>query len=292
MTLQVPLNGLVAAGPIALVALGLSLVFAAERLFHLAHAVVFTFAAYAAFALHKQWGLSCAMALPLAILVATALGLALESVIYAPMRRLGASPLTMLVASLGLVVLGQSSISLVFGSQTLSLRSGEYSVGHEILGARLTNIQIASVLLSGSTCAAVLALLKWTKAGLLLRAVASDSDLARVVGIPRERVILGAFGVASATAAVASVVVAYDTDIAPAMGFNILLLGLTAAVIGGLGSIQGAVLGGVIIGLAQHLAGWFFPAQWQESIVFLILIAFLLVRPHGLFGRPLRKAAV
>jgi len=292
MMLQVILNGLAAGGPIACVALGLSLVFSVRRVFHVAHAGVFTVAAYAAFALHKQLGLSSGMALFVAIVVATGLGLAIEIAIYAPMRRLGASPPAMFVASLGLVVLGQSCVAIVFGSQALSLRSGEYSVGYQIFGARLTSIQIASIALCASTCAGVLALLKWTRAGLLLRAVASDFELARIVGIPRERVILGAFGLASATAALASLAVAYDTDLAPMMGFNILLLGLTAAVIGGLGSVPGAVLGGLLIGLAQHLAGWFLPTQWQDAVVFLMLIAFLLVRPHGLLGRPLREVAV
>lgn len=292
MMLQVLLNGLVAAGPIVLVALGLSLVFSVERLFHVAHSIVFTFAAYAAFVFHKQWGLPTGIALSLAILAATALGLSIEIVVYAPMRRLSASPLTMLVASLGLVVLGQSCIALIFGSQTLSLRSVEYSVGYQILGVRITYLQIVSIVLSVSACSGVLALMKWTRFGLQLRAVASDSELARIVGIPHQRIIFGSFCVASATAAFAALIVAYDTDLVPMMGFDMLLLGLTAAVIGGLGSVQGAMMGGILIGFVQHVAGWFLPTQWQNVIVYFILIVFLLVMPRGLLGIPLRKVTV
>lgn len=290
MMLQVLLNGLAAAGPIALVAMGISLVFAVERLFHLAHAAVFTIAAYVAFALQNWCGLPCAIALPLAVCAATVMGLGVELAVYAPMRRRGASPLAILVASLGLVVVTQGLVSLVFGSQTLSLRSGEYSLGHRVAGARLTDTQIVSIVLSFVTCAAVTTSVTLTRAGLLFRAVASDPELAQIVGIPRRYVTLGAFLVASSTAALASLTVAYDTDLTPVMGFDILLLAFTAAVAGGLGSIGGAMLGGVLIGLTQHLAGWFLPVQWQQSIVFVVLVVFLLLRPRGFMGQPRQRA--
>ncbi len=291
MNVQVLLNGLIAAGPVALVALGLSLVFSVERLFHLAHALVFTFAAYAAFAL-QLWGLPRGLSLCIAVVAATALGTGIEVAVYAPMRRSGASTLVMLVASLGIVVLGQGCVSLAFGSQTLSLRSTGYSASHQICGAYLTTTQLVSVAISGALCVGIVVFMRCTRAGLLIRAVASDAGLASIVGVPRERVTFGAFAIASAAAAVSGMLVAFDTDLTPMMGFNILLPALTAAVIGGLGSILGSIVGALLIGVAWHLIGWFLPTQWQDAAVFLVLGVCLLGRPQGLWGRPLRKVTI
>ena len=100
------------------------------------------------------------------------------------------------------------------------------------------------------------------------------------------------FAVGSALAAVAAILNAYDTDMTPMMGFRALLAGIVAAIVGGIGSIAGAFLGGILVGLVQHGAAWVFPAQWQDTIVFAILILVLVARPQGLLGRPHRHARV
>jgi branched-chain amino acid transport system permease protein len=100
-----------------------------------------------------------------------------------------------------------------------------------------------------------------------------------------------AFAVGSGLAAGAAILISLDTDITPTMGFGALLLGVVAAIVGGVGSMPGAMLG-LLVGLAQHLGVWKLPTQWQDEIVFLILIAFLIARPQGLFGRPVKNIGV
>ena len=101
-----------------------------------------------------------------------------------------------------------------------------------------------------------------------------------------------AFLVGSALAGVAGVLLAYDTDMIPTMGFRALLIGMVAMIIGGVGSIPGVAAGSVLLGLAQHFTAWWLSSQWQDAMVFVIMIFFLLLRPQGFLGRPLRKATV
>jgi len=126
----------------------------------------------------------------------------------------------------------------------------------------------------------------------MIRAIADDQALAEAMGVPIERSILLAFGIGSAIAGVAAVLVAYDTSFSPTMGFHALLFGVVAAIVGGIGSISGALLGGLLIGFAENFGVWRLPTQWQDTIVFVILVLFLVLRPEGFMGLPLRKTEV
>jgi branched-chain amino acid transport system permease protein len=289
---QILLNGVVSAGPIALIAIGLSLIYRVTRVFHLAHAAIYALAAYTAFTLIKIIGLTALVSLPLAILIAAALGTAIEVFIYRPLRRIGATPLALFVSSLAIIVVGQNLLSLFFGNQTLTIRSPAMVAVYRFLGIRITDLQIITIILSLAVSLGTGAVIKWTQVGRILRGVASDAGLATIVGIPCERYIAAAFTLASAAAGLASILVAYETDLTPLMGFDMLLFGLTASVIGGIDSIPGAALGALLVGLSYQLAGWFLTMQWQDAVVFILLILFLLVRPHGLLGKPLRKAQI
>jgi branched-chain amino acid transport system permease protein len=127
---------------------------------------------------------------------------------------------------------------------------------------------------------------------MILRAVANDSELSSALGLNSGRVIAVAFALGSALAGVAAIFIAYDTDLTPMMGFRAILMGVVAVIVGGVGSIPGALVGGLFVGLAQHLGVWKLPTQWQDAIVFLILIVFLVLRPQGFLGKPLKRAAV
>ena len=124
------------------------------------------------------------------------------------------------------------------------------------------------------------------------RAVVSDEDLARVYGIDVDRVILHVFLAASALAGAAGQLLALDSGIAPAMGFRVLVMGLIAAVIGGLGSVPGVALGALVLALLQHATAWWVSSQWQDAVVFAVLVVFLVLRPHGLLGRATRREVV
>jgi branched-chain amino acid transport system permease protein len=149
----------------------------------------------------------------------------------------------------------------------------------------ITPIQI--LILSASI---ILFIILWliiskTRIGKAIRAVADDPIGASVSGIWSERVILYAFGIGSALAGMAGVLISLETNIEPTMGFNAILKGIIASIIGGIGSIPGAVLGGFFLGIVENLGIWKIQAGWKDAIAFAVLIVFLLFRPQGILGK-------
>lgn len=290
MLTQLVANGLIAGVVVALLAVGFAVLYSGSRFF------VFTFGASYAWAAYTVLGLIDYVprwiAIGAGILVGIGIGVLLEQFIYRPIRRRGSSPLILMLASIGAYTVLQNVISMVFGDETRSLRGWHTAEGHLILGARVTDIQLTIVGVSILVLTATWLLLKRTLLGRRLRAVANDELLARVVGIHVERAVLSAAALGSGLAAIAGVLMSLDTSLIPTMGFQALLLGVVAAIVGGVNSVGGAVLGGMLLGLAQHVGVWKLPTQWQDAIVFVILVVFLIVRPQGLFGKPLRRAAV
>jgi branched-chain amino acid transport system permease protein len=208
------------------------------------------------------------------------------------MERVRASSLTILMASFGLLLVMQNALSLVFGDDPKSLRTGIVSEGYLFLGARITAIQVTTIMSVIAVFGTLGCFLRFTNLGKALRAVANDRELAEVVGLDIGTLVLLTFVLGSTLAGLAAVLAAYDTALTPLMGFRALLGAVVAVVIGGRGSILGMLLGGLFIGLVQNLVVWQLPSQWQDPIVFCVLIAFLLLRPQGFFGKPLHKAAV
>lgn len=292
MIQQVIVNGIVAASTILLVALGFWLVFRVAGLFHFAHGAVFTLGAYLTFLFHAWIGFSLVISIPLAIISATLIGCLLELAIYRPIRHKGGSALVLLLASLGVYVVIQNLVSMVFGDDTESLRLGAVLKGIPIAGARITCIQVMTICVSGALLTALEVFLRKTKIGKALRAVANDIELANVSGIEGDRIVLWAFGIGSALASLAGILVAFDIDMTPTMGMNALMVGIVAVIVGGEGNIAGVALGALLLGLARHLGVWNISSQWQDAITFVILLAFLLVRPEGFTGKRVRNAVV
>ncbi len=288
---QLFVNGLIAGGIYSLVALGFGLIYSTTRFFHFAHGAVYAAGAYVTYACWLS-GLSLYVAIPVAVIGTSILGALLDIGIYRPLRQRGASSLILLIASLDLFTVIQNLISLIFGDDTKTIRSGPVTEGLPLFGARITTIQITIILVSAVLLISCWAFMKKTKMGKAMRAVANDPELARVIGIESDRVILFTFALGSGLAAVAAILISLDTDMTPLMGFYALLMGVVAVIAGGVGSIPGAALGGLLVGMAQHLGVWKIPTQWQDTIVFLILIFFLLFRPQGFLGKAVKKAAV
>jgi branched-chain amino acid transport system permease protein len=153
------------------------------------------------------------------------------------------------------------------------------------MGAVITDIQIMLLVVSVLLLAALWAIVDKTKMGKAIRAVADDPVGASVCGIHPERVILYAFGIGSALAGMAGVLISLETNIEPTMGMNAILKGIIASIIGGIGSIPGAVVGGFFLGIIENLGIWKIQAGWKDTISFAVLIIFLLFRPEGIFGK-------
>jgi branched-chain amino acid transport system permease protein len=156
--------------------------------------------------------------------------------------------------------------------------------GYQILSAVITPTQILILSVSIVLFTILWLIVDKTKMGKAIRAVADDPVGASVSGIYPEKVILYAFGIGSALAGMAGVLISLETNIEPTMGFNAILKGIIASIIGGIGSVPGAVLGGFFLGIVENLGIWKIQAGWKDTIAFAVLIIFLLVRPEGILG--------
>jgi len=291
MVWQSVVNGLSAGSAYALVAIGFALIFEVSAFYHLSHGAIFTSGAYLSYLFGIMWGLPTGLAILFAIVGSAILGAGMEYAVYRPMRHKGATSLVLLIASLGLLVVIQNVISLIFGDATKTLQAGPVVEGLDVFGARVTPIQITTIVLSIALSGCLWALMRYTKWGKVMRAVAADRELSVIVGARTDQIILGAFIAGSMLAGIAGILVGYDMNITPTMGFEAMLMGVVAAIVGGMGSIPGALLGGWFIGLSEHLGVLKLPSQWQDTIVFLILLVFLLLKPEGFLGRPRQKLA-
>jgi branched-chain amino acid transport system permease protein len=289
---QFLLNGIIAGSIYALIAIGFTIIYRTVKFFHFAHGVVYTTGAYFAYTLIISLHLNFALSFFLSIVLTAILGIAIDKVVYYPLRRQNASNLIFLLASFGVFIFLQNLIQLIYGAQILTIRTGPIKEGHHFLGAVITDIQILILIVS-----IILMILLWlfiqkTKLGKAMRAVSDDPVAANVVGINPEKIILISFAIGSALAGAAGILISFETNIEPTMGFSAILKGIIASIIGGIGSIPGAVLGGFFVGLAENLGIWKISAGWKDSIAFIILIIFLLIRPWGFLGTKTEKETI
>jgi branched-chain amino acid transport system permease protein len=195
-----------------------------------------------------------------------------------------------LIASFGVFLFTQNLIQLLSRSQLLSLEIGLPLQGNTVslMGSHLNFIATPTQLLiviSGAVMAVALSsLLRFARVGKAIRAVADDPIGASVVGIPAEGMIAASFFVGSVVAGAAGILTSLETNLDPAMGFNAVMKAIIASIIGGIGSIPGAVLGGIFLGLSENAAIYLIPAEWKDAVAFLVLIVFLTVRPSGILG--------
>ncbi len=289
---QLAANILFSASAIFLVGISFSLIFSTARFFHFAHAAVITIAAYVFFFLSSYLGLPIFCSVILGLGATALIGWGLELVIYRPMRRRESSPLVLLLTSLGLYILLQNMISLFFGDDTKIITSSVVTSAFSIIGVKLTGIQLTVIFTSFVVCFAKIFLIDKTMLGLTLKAIADDPELAKVSGIDYDSAMGVAFGMGSFLAGAAGLFRAFDVGMTPTMGLPMLLLGVVAVVVGGNSKTFGIAIASFLLAFCQQIAGWKFGTQWEETTAFILLLAFLLYKPHGIFGKPLRKATV
>lgn len=289
---QLLLNTIIAGSIYTMIAASFSFIYSTTKFFHFAHAAVYTSCPYFVYLYIAFCGLPLNVGIALAVLSSTLLGMCTELVMYKPLRQKGSSPLVLLLASLGLYIILQNILSMVFGDDTKTLTSGIVAEGIEIFGARITPIQIGIISVSASLLLVCWVLIRYTKMGAAMRAVASDPELAIVSGIDTDRTILFAFMSGSMLAGIAAIIISFDIGMTPTMGMNALMMGVVAVIIGGIGSMPGAALGGFLIAFAQNFGVWKISSQWQDAIAFIILLFFLIYRPHGFFGKKIRNVEV
>ncbi len=277
---------------ILLVSTSFSIIYFSTKFFHIAHAAIITIGAYLFFYFIINFSLPFSVAVILSIVAGILVGICCEIFVYRQMRRKNVASLSYLIASLGLYVILQNLISLFFGDDTKIINNAEVIVGNQIFGAYITTIQIITVFVSIALFIAVNLFLRYTTTGKSIRAVSSNPELCNIYGISSNKIILIAFGIGSALAAIAGILSAMDTNMTPTFGFNLLLYGVVAMIIGGVGSTRGLIVGALLVATAQHLAAYYIDTKWMDAITYIILILFLIWKPLGFSGKRLKKVEV
>ena len=292
MMSQVIINIMISYSSFVLIAMSFCIIYETTKFFHFAHAIVFTAGAYFTFLFNQLFGFNLYTSIVLAMLAACLLGCMVEWFIYKPLHKSNSSSLVLLLASLGIYIVLQNIISMVFGDDTKSIRTWSVREGMDVFGARITPVQIIIIISSIVLVSLVSGYLSFAKTGKAMRTVASDADMAKISGINSDRIILISFAIGSALAGIAGILVSLDVDMTPTMGMNALLMGVVAMIIGGVGNIKGIVLGSLLLAFAQNFGVWYISSQWQDAIAFGILLLFLLFKPEGFMGKKVRRVEV
>jgi len=274
-------NGISDGALLAMVALGITLVFGVARFPNVAHGEFLTLGAYGAYWCSSLLGWPLLAAVGGGIVLAIAAGLASYALVF---RTVSQRPVTALLASIGLSILLRGAITFIAGSQQVSYDIPLWGAW-DLAGLTLLPLDVLVTIASFVVILMVHLVLAKTPIGTRMRAVADNVELARTSGIDPQRINLATWSIALAVAALAGMFVAARTAISPDLGWNLLLPAFAAAVLGGLGSPYGAILAGLIIGLAQNIATLWISETYKVSFSFLILIAVLLIRPSGITGR-------
>jgi branched-chain amino acid transport system permease protein len=296
---QLTLNGLTEGSTYALIALGYTLIYGVLKLLNFAHGDVFMVGSFFGFGVLKVLGGSSNpmvpvwLLIPLMVLGAMAgcaiLGVAIERFAYRPLR--DAPRIAPLISALGVSFVLANSMQLMFGAQQYDYGIFGLDGGSLYLdGFNIGNVHIPLIRIITILAAIVLMVLLWllvtrTRTGKAMRATSFDREAAAMMGSDIDRVIVFTFVVGSALAGAAGVMFALRVPTAASIGFVIGLKGFTAAVIGGIGSIPGAMAGGLILGFAEAYTAGYWTTRWSDLVIFTVLIAFMLFRPNGLLGQ-------
>jgi len=296
--IQTLVTGIVTGCLYALIALGYSMVYGVLKLLNFAHGDLYMVGAYIGYFAIGWFGGPLNLSIPVPLLLILMLlfaavgvgllGVAIERFAYRPLRN--APRIAPLITALGISFMIEDSVLLLFGGFERQYNSPDFLPFTEAIhidGVNITIVQLLIIGISIFTMAGLAILVSRTLLGKSMRAVAADREAAEMLGINVNRTIAWTFFIGSAMAGIAGVMSGLDVEpISNIIGFLAGLKAFTAAVVGGIGSIPGAMVGGLVIGLAESFSSSYISTQYSDLIVFGLLIAVMLVRPQGMFGRP------
>ena len=288
--LQHLINGLYIGAIYAIIALGYTMVYGIAKMLNFAHGDVIMVGAFMSYTFTARMGVPIVGSILIAMVVCTLLGVLIEGLAYRPLR--GASSLAVLITAIGVSYFLQNAAQLIWGPaeiafkrvvdlEPLALFDGKLLISAEVI----VTLIVAVLIMVGLT-----AFVNKTKMGKAMRAVSEDRAAAQLMGINVNRTISTTFAIGSALAAVAGVLLCSKVQsVWPTVGSMPGIRAFTAAVFGGIGSIPGAMVGGMLLGLIETFSGAYLSTQFSDAIVFLVLIVILLVKPAGLLGKQVQE---
>ena len=285
---QTLISGLSLGSIYALIALGYTMVYGIAKMLNFAHGDIIMVGAYAVIVAVMQLSLPPVIAILISIIVCAVLGVVIERLAYKPLRQ--AQPLTVLITAIGVSYLLQNVALLIFGSEQKAfptiLKLPAIKLGQVTIdGITLVTLGVTAIIMIALTL-----FINKTKLGKAMRAVSEDKEAAGLMGISTNRTITITFAIGSALAAVASIFYgATYVYIKPTTGAMPGIKAFTAAVFGGIGSIPGSMLGGVLLGLIEQFSKTYISTLWADAIVFGVLVLVLVVKPTGLLGKQMSE---
>ena len=284
------INGISLGSVYAIIALGYTMVYGIARMLNFAHGDIIMVGGFTVFTIVTTMGGSPVVGILASVVVCTVLGVTIERVAYRPLR--DASPLAVLITAIGVSYLLQNVALLIFGSNARQFTSVITVPALKLAGGKLSisSVTIVTILSCIVIMAALMAFINKTKMGQAMLAVSEDRGAATLMGINVNRTISVTFAIGSALAAVAGVLLcsAYPS-LSPYTGSMPGIKAFVAAVFGGIGSIPGAFIGGILLGIIENLAKANISSQLSDAIVFSVLIIVLLVRPTGILGKKMTE---
>lgn len=282
------INGISLGSIYAIIALGYTMVYGIAKMLNFAHGDVIMIGCYIVFVLMGSFHLNSTVSIIAAIIGCTILGVVIEKIAYKPLRK--ASPLAVLITAIGVSYFLQNLALILFGADTKSFTSVVHIPSIKLAGGDLTisGVTIATVISCIVIMAALMIFIKKSKSGQAMLAVSEDKDAAQLMGV--NKTISLTFAIGSGLAAIAGVLLcsAYPT-LSPYTGAMPGIKAFTAAVFGGIGSIPGALIGGILLGVIEILGRAYISSQLSDAIVFAVLIIVLLVKPTGLLGKQVQE---
>ncbi|HAE45761.1 MAG TPA: branched-chain amino acid ABC transporter permease [Lachnospiraceae bacterium] len=283
------INGLSLGSIYAIIAIGYTMVYGIAKMLNFAHGDVIMIGAFMAYTIISTRGLPTPIGIIGAIVICTVLGICIEKIAYKPLRKAG-SPLAVLITAIGVSYFLQNSALLIFGSDPKMFTSVVPFQSVKIGPFLIPGTTIVSIVVSIVLVTALQTFINKTKPGQAMLACSQDRDAASLMGISVNGTITLTFAIGSAMAAIAGVLLcsAYPT-LSPTTGAMPGIKAFVAAVFGGIGSIPGAMIGGLVLGVIEILSRAYISSQLSDAIVFSVLIIVLLVKPTGLFGKVIQE---
>jgi|TARA_B100000809_G_scaffold233139_1_gene249639 branched-chain amino acid transport system permease protein len=280
--LQQFVNGIALGSVYSLVALGLTLVYGVLKVPNFAHGALYMAGAYVSYVMLTSFGASYIVAMAVSVVVLAVLGGSMEWLVF---RRLeGKTPVHSMIAALGLLFFMEGTADVIWGP-TFRQVPTPFDGVVTLLGVNITEQRILVIVAAVVTMVGLYLLLKRTLVGMSIEAMAQDREGALLVGIDTRRVALLTFAISGALAAVAGSLIAPLLLVFPNMGELIILKAFVIVILGGMGSVPGAILGGYLLALAETMAGTYVSFAFSELIAFGLLVLVLVIRPTGLFQK-------
>lgn len=280
--LQLLINGIIAGGVYALFAVGLTMVYSIFRFINFAHGELIAWGAYGVLLfVSAPFNLPLWLAVFPAIVLVIAIAQLQNRLVFSPLKN--SQPITLLIASIGLSFLLRGALQLYFGSDLRSYETGFYE-SIEIGEIFITHVQLAMVCLSILFFITLYLLLNKTLIGKSMRAVSDSIELAGIYGISTKKVSIFVWTISAVFAASGGFLLALDTSLDPMMGLAFMIKAFAAVLLGGVGSVWGALLGGLCIGIIENLGTAFISPGYKDFTAFVVIFLILLLRPQGLLG--------